>query len=223
MLGAVTSRASAPPETTLESPSGGPPPQLPAVSDTQNRLRANEDAFSPERRSAPAMQPVGSSNASLTIVPPAKNTNPPTEPPLFRRPAAFAIQQLPTLDARSLLTALRDENGVNAVAIQDELARRGFGKVTKDVVDQFNSADVAKRLRFAEVVLNDASLGARPWLLLLAEDDHADVRLLAITILATSGDASLLEKAWQLAIRDRDPRIADLVPRLRERRGTARR
>jgi hypothetical protein len=36
--------------------------------------------------------------------------------------------------------------------------------------------------------------------------------------MATSNDAELIEKAWQAAIRDRDPRIADLAGRLRERR-----
>ncbi len=214
---------SAAPAVVPASPSAGQPRQSPAVLATPNQLRADEDAITPVRPIAPVAQPVVSGSASLTIVPQTKSASPPTTVPKLRRPAVFAIQQLPSLDARSLLTALRDENGVNAVAIQDELARRGFGTVTKDVVDQFLSTDVAQRLRFAEVVLNDASLGARPWLLLLAEDDQADVRLLAITILATSGDAALLEKAWQLAIRDRDPRIADLAPRLRERQGTARR
>jgi hypothetical protein len=204
-------------------PSPAPLTPPPAAAAMQNQLRASDDENGSVLPIAPAARPAVSGNASVTIVPATKGGNTSTIVPQFRRPAAFTIQQLPSLDTRSLLTALRDESGVNAVAIQDELARRGFGKVTKSVVDQFLSTDVADRLRFAEVVLNDRSLGARPWLLLLAEDEQADVRLLAITILATSGDAALLEKAWQMAIRDRDPRIADLAPRLRERQGTTRR
>jgi hypothetical protein len=53
---------------------------------------------------------------------------------------------------------------------------------------------------------------------MLAGDADADVRLSAVTVMATSGDAMLLEKAWQAAINDLDPRIADLAGRLRERR-----
>ena len=49
-------------------------------------------------------------------------------------------------------------------------------------------------------------------------DPDADVRLFAVTLMATSNNASLMEKAWQVAIRDHDPRIADLAGRLRERR-----
>jgi hypothetical protein len=43
-----------------------------------------------------------------------------------------------------------------------------------------------------------------------------------VTIMAASNDP-LIEKAWQVAIRDRDPRIAGLAERLRERRGLGRR
>ena len=43
----------------------------------------------------------------------------------------------------------------------------------------------------------------------------------AVTVMATSDDKALVEKAWQVAIRDRDPRIADLASRLRERRAGA--
>jgi hypothetical protein len=41
--------------------------------------------------------------------------------------------------------------------------------------------------------------------------------------MATSDDAQLIEKAWQVSIRDRDPRIAGLAGRLRERRETVQR
>jgi hypothetical protein len=152
----------------------------------------------------------------LTIIPEQAPSAPSSDPP-YRRPAAFAIQQLTSLDSRSLFAALQGENGANALAIEDELARRGFGTVTKALVDQLLSPNVTDRMRLIDVVLNNPSLGPRPWLLLLAEDEHAEVRLLAITVLATSRDAALLEKTWQLAIRDRDPRVAALAPRLRER------
>jgi hypothetical protein len=40
--------------------------------------------------------------------------------------------------------------------------------------------------------------------------------------MATSNDAALVEKAWQVSIRDEDSRIAGLAGRLRERRAETR-
>jgi hypothetical protein len=82
---------------------------------------------------------------------------------------------------------------------------------------------VEDRLRLVDDVLTEQEIDARPWLTVLADDEDADVRLVAVTIMATSNDAELIEKAWQVAIRDRDPRIAGLAERLRERRSGARR
>ena len=66
--------------------------------------------------------------------------------------------------------------------------------------------------------------GAGAWLMLLADDRDAEVRLFAVTLMSTSNDASLVDKAWQVSLHDHDPRIADLASRLRERRaGTLRR
>ena len=61
-------------------------------------------------------------------------------------------------------------------------------------------------------------VGAKAWLMLLADDADAEVRLAAVTVMATSNDSQLLEKAWQVALHDQDPRIAGLAERLRDRR-----
>ena len=109
------------------------------------------------------------------------------------------------------------------IAIEQELARRGFGRLSKRLVEKYFSKSADERLRLVDDVLSDPSVGARPWLVLFADDSDADVRLLAVTVMATSNDRALLEKAWQVAIRDRDPRIADLAPRLRDRQGGSQR
>jgi hypothetical protein len=61
-------------------------------------------------------------------------------------------------------------------------------------------------------------IGSAAWLLMFAEDADAEVRLSAVTMMAASSDEELLEKAWQVALHDRDPRIASLAQRLRVRR-----
>lgn len=133
--------------------------------------------------------------------------------------------QLTSVDSRELLQSwLKADGSLAALPIEQELARREFGTITKQLVAQYFSDDPRLRMRLVDRVLAQPGAGSNAWLLLLAEDADADVRLFAVTFMATSNDAVLVDKAWQLTIRDRDPRIADLAGRLRERRtGTFRR
>jgi len=108
--------------------------------------------------------------------------------------------------------------------LEEELAARGFHPIPKRLIERYFSDNLAERLRLVDSVLTEPGVDARPWLMLLSEDENAEVRLSAVTVMATSNDTTLVEKAWQAAIRDRDSRIADLAIRLRERReGTTRR
>ena len=125
--------------------------------------------------------------------------------------------------ARDLLRRWLTAQGSDLYAIEEELTYRGFGRLSGRLVEQLFSDDVEDRLRLVDDVLTAPGIDARPWLVLLADDDEADVRLLVLTIMATSDDPTLLDKAWQVALHDRDPRIAGLATRLRERRDTAQR
>ncbi len=126
-------------------------------------------------------------------------------------------------DSRKLLERWLDARGSEAVALEEELASRGFGRLSARLVQKLVAHAPAERLQLVDEVLVEPGIDARPWLIVLADDADADVRLLAVTVMATSGDAMLLEKAWEVAINDHDPRIADLASRLRERRDTQQR
>jgi len=123
----------------------------------------------------------------------------------------------PLDDARDLLERWRTSRSERP-EIEDELATRGFRPIPKRLVEQYFSENLADRLRLVDSVLTEPGVDARPWLILLAEDENAEVRLMAVTVMATSDDKALVEKAWQTALRDRDSRIADLAARLRQRR-----
>jgi hypothetical protein len=127
------------------------------------------------------------------------------------------------LESRELLARWLEADGRDVLPLEEEITRRGFGRLTARLVEQLFSDDVEQRLRLVDDVLTEPGVDARPWLLLLADDAEGDVRLLAVTIMATSDDGALIEKAWQVAIRDSDPRIAGLAGRLRARRETAQR
>jgi hypothetical protein len=138
-----------------------------------------------------------------------------------RSPASQHATKSPLagITSRELLRRWLEADGENVLPVETELTRRGFVRLSGRLVEPLFSNNAAERLRLVDDVLTEPGIDARPWLVLLADDADADVRLLAITIMATSDDATLIEKAWHVSIRDRDPRIAGLASRLRERRG----
>jgi len=142
------------------------------------------------------------------------------------RPEAKELNSLPSsatveaaaLGTRELLERWQDTSNDERREIEKSLAARGFKRLPAKLVQQYLSANLEDRLRVVDSVLTQPGVDARPWLFLLADDENAEVRLLAVTVMATSDDQVLVEKAWQVSIHDRDPRIADLAGRLRDRR-----
>jgi hypothetical protein len=124
---------------------------------------------------------------------------------------------LGTYSTRELLERWRTAGGDDHRDIENQLTARGFKHLSPALVQQYLSTD-EDRLRIVDTVLKLPGSDVRPWLFLLADDEDADVRLMAVTVMATSDDRALIEKAWQISIRDQDPRIADLSVHLRERR-----
>jgi hypothetical protein len=147
-----------------------------------------------------------------------------TAPDEERQPQHAGTIESPLADAdsRTLLQRWLTADAANKAALQRHLAKRGFGRLTEPFVRQFASTSAEDRLQFVDDLMS-SGVDGRPWLMLLADDPDAEVRLAAVTIMATSNDATLVEKAWQTALHDRDPRIAGLAERLRERRAATQR
>jgi hypothetical protein len=172
----------------------------------------------PVFRILPAM-PINAPPSAAAESAPHEQSAPVTDKEIF----TGANSPLADDDSRQLLARWLVASGSDVFPLEEELTRRGFGRLSARLVRQFFSEDAAVRLRFIDDVLTEPGVDARPWLILLADDRAADVRLLTVTIMATSDDPTLIEKAWQVAINDRDPRIAGLASRLRDRRDSAQR
>jgi hypothetical protein len=127
------------------------------------------------------------------------------------------------VDSRTLLERWLASTGTKRQPIERELQHRGFGQLRSDIVRLAFSNDTKGRVELVHDLFDMPGVGAKPWLMLLAEDEDAEVRLAAVTVMALSKDSRLLEKAWQVALHDQDPRIAGLAPRLRDRRSTPQR
>lgn len=123
------------------------------------------------------------------------------------------------VDSSTLMHRWINATGSEAESIERALTtERRFGRLSRELVGLYTSNQPQERLRLTELVTATPGVNSRPWLLMLADDSQADVRLAAVTLMATSTDPILVEKAWQTAIRDKDPRVAKLAGRLRERR-----
>jgi hypothetical protein len=128
---------------------------------------------------------------------------------------------LANLASRELLSRWLAADRAEGASLKKELVRRGFASASKPLVTELLSNNPRDRRDLVDKVIASPGVDPRPWLLALADDVDADVRLAAVTIMATSSDSELLEKAWQVAIRDPDERVAELAGRIRERRNEA--
>lgn len=115
---------------------------------------------------------------------------------------------------RQLARQLHDQDPQQVEAAREELKRCGLSDVEVELARQLTDADAGMRRALARALPATAGVDAAAWLLELARDPDADVRLEAITILATTGDPALLEPLRRLVQADPDERIQRLSDRL---------
>jgi hypothetical protein len=131
---------------------------------------------------------------------------PPTEGP-DNRPLAAR-------EPLSVMYALQDSREQVRAAAHAELLRRGFSEVEVAVARRLTDPDPAERLALVGHLPQIAGIDPEPWLLWLCRDEDADVRLAALTLIATTGSRQLLRAVEPIARQDRDPRVAELAGRL---------
>ncbi|MEE8451612.1 MAG: HEAT repeat domain-containing protein [Thermoguttaceae bacterium] len=122
-----------------------------------------------------------------------------------------------------LMKRLRTGEMQAAANAEAELIRRGFTSMHLELARRLFDPDPRVRKDLVHVLPSLQNVDAVPWLLSLCRDADSDVRLLAITLLMTSGAPGLVEQVEQLARADTDPRIRQQAERLsQQRRGSMR-
>lgn len=191
----------------------------PTAPDNQSfgwRLRGSRQTVASPPASESPVAVVDGGPSTATGVPTSVAVTP-TEPASADHDSDAALASLET---RSLLARWLAADAISALESERELARRGFGRLSADLVEQLLSPDIQSRCDLVTDLLVQPGVDARPWLVLLANDSVAEVRLAAVSMMATSNDPQLIEEAWQVVLHDRDPRIASLAPRLRARQAS---
>ncbi len=123
-----------------------------------------------------------------------------------------------TLDTRTLMHLLGNADGDRTERIADELRQRGFSEVELQLARQLVDPDPSVRLGLCRRLLSVEGIDPVPWLLELAHDREASVRLTALGLLATTGDPALVHEVRQLAAGDPDPRVQQLGSAVNEAR-----
>ncbi|MGO8690585.1 MAG: HEAT repeat domain-containing protein [Thermoguttaceae bacterium] len=195
-----------------------PPPAGQAAADASPQPLAKTGAAGKDSDPAKAQQPEAPVNPTKGL---AGGDGVRQVSAVEKLPAAAPADQLKTADSFDLLQQSCSPIQQTALAARAELTRRGFSEVHFDLARRLYSADPAVRKELARALPELRSVDAAPWLIQLSRDSNPEVRLTAITLMATSGDPLLLEQVERIAGDDSDPRIREQVSRIDQQRNDA--
>jgi hypothetical protein len=117
---------------------------------------------------------------------------------------------------------LNDADPEVAERATQELSSRGFTEAHLRLARQLTSPDPSHRAELAAQLPGAAGIDARLWLTWLLRDEATDVRLSALSVLATSTDPDTVRRITEIARQDRDPRVRQQVEQLEKMRRGAR-
>jgi len=110
------------------------------------------------------------------------------------------------------------DSGLESMVAETELKRRGFDALRLSIARRVYHPDRHMRLQLVRDLPGIPGIGATDWLITMAGDEDEEVRLAAITLLATVGDPGLLAQVESIARNDSAERIRLQAERLAKRR-----
>ena len=124
------------------------------------------------------------------------------------------VSQLKREETRNLFDQLNGAERFTAAAIREVLTARGFGGEELAIAGRLADGDAHERLQLIDDLKVLPARTARRWLRELLDDEDADVRLKALTALATPNDPGLIPIARNLAVHDSDHRVTELASQI---------
>jgi hypothetical protein len=143
--------------------------------------------------------------------------------PLAARPGTGddlerARRRWTSMDTVDLMRGLQAVESPAVAEARAELIRRGFSEVHLELARRLFDPDPEVRKQLIRMLPELHSIDAMPWLLRLTQDEDGEVRLAALTLLATTGDPTMLSRVQEIARQDRDPAVQRTIERLAGRR-----
>ena len=216
-----TTTPAAPPSPWLSEDSQPTPPRSLARAETAPPASDWKPDWSPPVDSNPG-QPQPTAEPAVPA-PPAESLDGLSDRELLTRFLPIAVQASRSPAAVGPGGRLRsDDAGQTDDSPESRLRQavvdRGYGGVSTRHVRLLLSDRVGDRQTLANQLLTSPSSGATRLLLLLAADASPSVRHDALRALGSSSDARVVDAAWRMAIKDRDPRVARLADELQQLR-----
>ena len=115
---------------------------------------------------------------------------------------------------RALIAQVGEDASAESAAAKKALRERGFSDGVLELTRQLEAMSPAERRQALERAAQLPPTDARKVLRWFVADEDAEVRLQALTILATTGDPKLAELARERAVEDADPRVAAFASEL---------
>ena len=131
--------------------------------------------------------------------------------PLDMRHAKQRLRELPD---QELITLSDTAPRYEAAAARQALRSRGYTEAMLGMTSEIRRLPASERRQVLDRVDMLPPSDARRLLRWFVADEDAEVRLHALTLLATSGDPQLSEIARRRVIEDADPRVAELANKL---------
>ncbi len=144
---------------------------------------------------------------SISTAPPVDNIPSPDE-------MAAQFEKLKSQDTRTLLVMLAIADRYTAGVIRGVLKERGLAPEELSLAARLVAPESTDRLQLVDDLKILPARTARRWLRELLSDGDAEVRLKALTAFATTNDPELVGIARDIAVRDSDPRVAELASRI---------
>jgi len=118
--------------------------------------------------------------------------------------AVTGLEQSETID---LIRDLSSTDPTIEAKARTELTQRGFTDFHLKFARRLFDPDPAVRREVAQMLPSLPGMDSAPWLLYLCRDDDPDVRLTAVSLIVTTGNPALIERAEAIARADSDPRM----------------
>jgi len=123
-------------------------------------------------------------------------------------------KSLRKVPSKILIIQLPKAGHYEAGSIRVVLRQRDFVEAEWVLAELFSSPHVEDRNQLVEAVSTLPAENARRWLRWLLQDTAAEVRLRALTALATTNDPQLFHLAREMAVADQDARVSELASRI---------
>jgi hypothetical protein len=153
-------------------------------------------------------------------VPPKPTPRPPVVDPAIQTVAAIMAfddaNRLAHLSGIELFKLLAQPPGPETAAVKAEVKRRKFSPREIEVGTHLCSPRAEERSRWAEALPGLSGIDAKMWLVWLSHDTSPQVRLAAVTLMATASDPEMLARVAEMARGDHDDRVQAQAARVME-------